>query len=63
VDEPIVQHCGFILNAHFELIVLQNLNKVTHDVREEGDAAKHDNDSHNSLSIANWVEITISNCT
>ena len=50
--EPVVQISTFVNDTHFLLVVGDDLYKVTHDVWEESDSAKHNNDRQNPLNIA-----------
>ena len=50
-------------NTHILLIITDDLNKVTHDVGEEGNTTKHDDHCNYSFSAAHWEIVTITHCT
>ena len=58
-----MQITTLINNSHFLFVVADNLNEVTHYIGEEGHSTKHNDNRNNSLIIADWIVISVSNCT
>ena len=63
LQQPVVKHSCLVFVAHFELVILQYLYEVTHDVGEEGYSTKHDDDGQNPLKTTYWIEITVAHST
>ena len=62
MQQPVMQHRRLILIAHLELIVLQDLNEVAHDVGEEGDAREHYDHGEDPFGAAYWVKVAVADC-
>jgi len=45
------------------LVILQNLNKVTHNIGKEGNTTEHNDNSQNPFRITNGIVVTIANGT
>lgn len=58
-----MQVSTFVLDAHLLLVVTYDFNEVTHNVREEGNSAKHDKYSNDSLQVIDRKVVAKSNCT
>ena len=50
-SEPVPKPLCLVLKTHFLLLVVDDLNDRTHNVREKDNAAEHVADSHENLSI------------
>lgn len=49
--------------SHFLIVVCDDFDEVTHDVGKESYTTEHDNDSNESLVIADWVIISVAYST
>lgn len=56
---PCVQFGASIVVAHSGCVVLNDLNKLAHDLSEEDYARKHENDTNNLLSPRDGIEIPV----
>lgn len=61
-SKPVSKALGFIFKAHLLLLIVDDLDNRTHNVREKDNAAQHVADRHENLSIGNWVKVTIAHC-
>ena len=48
-------------DTHFTLVVFENLQQITHNVREKGDASKHNCQSSNHLYVAYRKVVSVTN--
>jgi hypothetical protein len=56
-----MQVSTFVNHAHLLLVVTNDLNEVSHDVREEGHPSKHNNNSYDPLIVADRIVVTVPN--
>ena len=54
---------ALVNDSHILLVVADNLDEVTHDIREEGHSTKHNKTCKYSLPGANWVVVSVANST
>lgn len=50
---------GLVDDAHLLLIITDNFDEITHDITEECNTTKHDNNRNNSLHIADREVIAV----
>ena len=53
----------FINDSHLLFIVWNNFYKITHDIGEESNTTKHDDNCHDTLKVWNGEVITVANGT
>jgi len=58
-----MQVSTFVNNTHFLFVVANNFNEVTHNIREESNSTKHDNNSNDSLIVTDWIIISVTHST
>ena len=58
-----MQVSTLINHTHFLFIIADNLNKVTHYIGKEGHSTKHDDNCNDPLVVADWIVVTITDCT
>jgi len=54
---------ALVNDTHILLIVADNLNEVTHDIRKEGHSTEHNDNCNYPLSATNWVIVSIPDST
>lgn len=61
--QPVVKVTAFVDHAHFLFVIANDLDEVSHNVGEERNTTKHNDNSYDPLVVADWVVVTISNST
>ena len=56
---PVIKFRSFVFRAHSSVIVLNNLDEVSHNLREENNTNQHDDDTKKHLNHRDRIEVTI----